>query len=186
MVGSRSFSWTAKSTRKTVLCGIQELLGSCLPIITTFSCGKSIRNRIGSVTCAPRQLDNLQKDLEKKRKDYAFRGQFNEKPSIIPGCPGSKKTTSQRGIDDSAILQSYNCPVTIHIAVESVACDRSTVSDPQVFANESDDACRPKTSCTRVESHMQVKQMHSCGVTPPGHYCPQGRSPAGSASGLAS
>ena len=26
---------------------------------------------------------------EKKRKDYAFRHQFYEKPSIIPGCPGS-------------------------------------------------------------------------------------------------
>ena len=26
--------------------------------------------------------------LEKKRKDYAFRRQFSEKPSIIPGCPG--------------------------------------------------------------------------------------------------
>jgi len=26
--------------------------------------------------------------LEKKRKDYAFWRQFNEKPSIIPGCPG--------------------------------------------------------------------------------------------------
>ena len=24
----------------------------------------------------------------KERKDYAFRHQFNEKPSIIPGCPG--------------------------------------------------------------------------------------------------
>jgi len=27
------------------------------------------------------------KRKEKKRKDYAFRRQFNEKPSIIPGCP---------------------------------------------------------------------------------------------------
>jgi len=26
---------------------------------------------------------------EKKRKDYAFRRQFNEKPSTIPGCPES-------------------------------------------------------------------------------------------------
>ncbi len=26
---------------------------------------------------------------EKKRKDYTFRRQFNEKPSIIPGCPGA-------------------------------------------------------------------------------------------------
>jgi len=25
---------------------------------------------------------------EKKRKDYAFRRQCNEKPSITPGCPG--------------------------------------------------------------------------------------------------
>ncbi len=25
---------------------------------------------------------------EKKRKDYAFRRQFDEKPSSIPGCPG--------------------------------------------------------------------------------------------------
>jgi len=25
--------------------------------------------------------------LKKKRKDYAFWHQFNEKPSIIPGCP---------------------------------------------------------------------------------------------------
>ncbi len=23
-----------------------------------------------------------------KRKDYAFRRQFNEKPSVIPSCPG--------------------------------------------------------------------------------------------------
>ncbi len=27
------------------------------------------------------------KRKEKKRKDYTFRRQFNEKPSIIPGCP---------------------------------------------------------------------------------------------------
>ncbi len=26
-------------------------------------------------------------EKKKKRKDYAFRRQFNEKPSIIPGCP---------------------------------------------------------------------------------------------------
>ena len=29
-----------------------------------------------------------EKKKEKKRKDYAFRRQINEKPSIIPGCPG--------------------------------------------------------------------------------------------------
>ena len=29
--------------------------------------------------------------IVKKRKDYAFRRQFNEKPRITPGCPGIKK-----------------------------------------------------------------------------------------------
>ena len=27
-------------------------------------------------------------DAVEKRKNYAFRHEFNEKPSIIPGCPG--------------------------------------------------------------------------------------------------
>jgi len=31
---------------------------------------------------------------EKKRTDYAFRRQFNEKPSITPGCPGKSKIMS--------------------------------------------------------------------------------------------
>ncbi len=29
------------------------------------------------------------KGKERKRIDYTFRRHFNEKPSIIPGCPGS-------------------------------------------------------------------------------------------------
>ncbi len=29
---------------------------------------------------------------EKNREDYAFWRQFNEKPSIIPGCPGAQRT----------------------------------------------------------------------------------------------
>ena len=30
------------------------------------------------------------KEKKKKRKDYAFQRQFNEKPDIIPGCPGQE------------------------------------------------------------------------------------------------
>ena len=30
---------------------------------------------------------------EKRKKDYTFRRQFNEKPSIIPGCPGALHDT---------------------------------------------------------------------------------------------
>ena len=37
-----------------------------------------------------------QAQKEKKRKDYAFRRQFNEKLSIIPGCPGSSSPQVQR------------------------------------------------------------------------------------------
>ena len=33
---------------------------------------------------------------EHKRKDYAFRRQFNEKPSSIPGCPGMSLSTDKR------------------------------------------------------------------------------------------
>ena len=31
---------------------------------------------------------------KKKRKDYAFRCQFNEKPNITPGCTGAYQCTS--------------------------------------------------------------------------------------------
>ena len=34
---------------------------------------------------------------EKKRKDYTFWHQFDEKPSIIPGCPGAMIVTFVAG-----------------------------------------------------------------------------------------
>ncbi len=36
---------------------------------------------------------NLPRSCRKKRKDYAFRRQCNEKPSIITGCPGPRSCT---------------------------------------------------------------------------------------------
>jgi len=35
------------------------------------------------------------KQRKNKRRDYAFRHQFNEKPSIILGCPGASKDASE-------------------------------------------------------------------------------------------
>ena len=35
--------------------------------------------------------------LEKKRRDDAFWRQFNEKPSIIPGCPGMRRLCVVQG-----------------------------------------------------------------------------------------
>ena len=37
------------------------------------------------------------KRKEKKRKDYAFRCQFNEKPSTMPGCPDEVAMLMQKG-----------------------------------------------------------------------------------------
>ena len=31
---------------------------------------------------------------EKKRKDYAFRHQFDEKPSVLLGCPGARPSAA--------------------------------------------------------------------------------------------
>jgi len=36
-----------------------------------------------------------QSSAEKKRKDYAFRRQFNEKPNIILGCPDQSSALLQ-------------------------------------------------------------------------------------------
>jgi len=43
---------------------------------------------VGDNSCNPGHPD-IAVSIEKKRKEYAFRHQFNEKPSIIPGCPGA-------------------------------------------------------------------------------------------------
>ena len=46
---------------------------------------------------------------EKKRKDYAFRRQFNEKPSIIPGCPVSLGASSTPGTHMQAVHHKLPC-----------------------------------------------------------------------------
>ena len=49
----------------------------------------------------------LAETKEKKGKDYAFRRQFNEKPSIIPGCllhAASKDAATQRAMPTRAYL----------------------------------------------------------------------------------
>jgi len=52
--------------------------------------------------------------VEKKRKDYTFRRQFNEKPSIIPGRPGT-------------------APVRPGIAVNPGQCNAVLLKAPQDF-----------------------------------------------------
>ena len=48
--------------------------------------------KLFAVTARSSESSHLQRIVQlggKKRKDYAFWRQFNEKPSVIPGCPGS-------------------------------------------------------------------------------------------------
>ena len=40
-------------------------------------------------TCHYRRREKRRTGEEKERRDYAFRREFNEKPSITPGCPGN-------------------------------------------------------------------------------------------------
>ncbi len=39
--------------------------------------------------------DTQKRKEKKKRKDYAFQHQFSEKPSVIPGCPGTSSDTQK-------------------------------------------------------------------------------------------
>ena len=45
---------------------------------------------------------------EKKRLDYTFRRQFNEKPSIIPGCPGSCPSLLCRSLTYHSVYIIYS------------------------------------------------------------------------------
>ncbi len=49
---------------------------------------------------------------ENKRKDCAFRRQLNEKPSVIPGCPGSALSTYTESL--LAVLQQTACHMTLN------------------------------------------------------------------------
>ena len=40
----------------------------------------------------------------KKRKDYTFWHQFNDKPSVIPGCPGSSLNADCQRADKALLL----------------------------------------------------------------------------------
>jgi len=78
---------------------------------------EDIAELAGLINSSPRrrrmqelQLDDLQHLLQvssqlpmnhcscKKRQDYAFRRQCNEKPSVIPGCPGHSSCNGARQI----------------------------------------------------------------------------------------
>jgi hypothetical protein len=59
----------------------------------------------------------------KKRKGYAFWRQFDEKPSVIPGCPGSACNTAhdlhfEKQFAEPEHLSKTNHPVCPFSAVE--------------------------------------------------------------------
>ena len=68
-------SCTSPTCRDTTGCNTQWLLPRWVPIAVGLSRHPCI----------------MSQPAEKKRKDYAFWRQFNEKRSVIPGCPGQSR-----------------------------------------------------------------------------------------------
>jgi len=72
-----------------------KLLSSDL-LIQVYVAPGQLSNKL--VWCLRKLLQNRQPSTAisrsfKKRKDYAFRRQFDEKPIIIPGCPEADSST---------------------------------------------------------------------------------------------
>jgi len=61
----------------------------------------SARPRVGTGTSRNMMASSRK---EKKRKDYAFQRQFNEKPIIILGCPGWPQAQSHVYVDVSCCV----------------------------------------------------------------------------------
>ena len=93
-----------------------------------------------SVTGANQLWCCEQKEIENKRKDYNFRRQSNEKPNIVPGCPGAERGTcgvcvTQGGVQEDIPQAtapdvhglvghiSEDDPVGIHASVVSLLAD---------------------------------------------------------------
>ena len=68
---------------------------------------------VAAANCAqqvPACWQNPPEEKEEKRKDYVFSHQFNEKPSIIPGCPG--RTSLNKGNTQNHMAESLAKDVT--------------------------------------------------------------------------
>ncbi len=78
-------------------------------------------------------------ERKKKRKDFAFRRQFNEKPSIIPGCPGLFDTCAKLEMQSS--MHSFN------------TCQKAMVLSPTK-------ACRPELRL--FDAFAKLECSHPC------------------------
>ena len=53
----------------------------------------AVSRRLMAAYLRSKNVASLKVSAKKKRKDYAFWRQFNEKPSVTPGCPGKVSAT---------------------------------------------------------------------------------------------
>jgi len=75
-------------------------------------CNQSLQGSPCNISKHCKQSSPVKTQKEKKRKDYAFRRQFDVKPSVIPGCPSVKihdytELTYQLGAKIS-MMQGWN------------------------------------------------------------------------------
>ena len=85
---------------------------------------------------------------EKTREDYAFQRQFDEKPSVIPGCPGlylcyAKSAQMQHSDSNKCKHVKHSCSVTnvkntynFDISKDVLAVCRTNVSNHAVCVQQ--------------------------------------------------
>ncbi len=82
--------------------GMQALLVAKWPVALPSKIALwSTRPKVGTDTSRNMMASSRK---EEKRKDYAFRRQFNEKPRIILGCPGWPEAQSHVCVDVSSCV----------------------------------------------------------------------------------
>ena len=98
--------------------------------------------------------------MEKKRKDYTFRRQFNEKPSNILGCPGTADICQQRNYgsmqlmltsDQASDLNRHALP-----AATGKALLHTQLSIYQMSCVWGDVAALPKPAASRIQRGVTV------------------------------
>ena len=81
------------------------------------------------VTCSKKRKGNKQ-----KRKDHAFRRQFNEKPSVIPGCPGTcKDALLSRTFDWQPCSTHWGIANALALQSAQTAVSKIQLIYPQLF-----------------------------------------------------
>ena len=111
---------------------------------------------------AHRWSDQDERLGEKKRKDYAFRRQFNEKPSIIPGCPGRAAGTHGDILQHWCFVpngQYATSQPARYLREDSIPC--KTMIEPSGAASRSEHMPSKSRPTVSGSKYLHVQCMHA-------------------------